>query len=73
MSETKRTKFIIEVDLSSFNSNVTLQCGLRIPGFILLEDIWLNTGCDTPGEKGHWVCYHCSEKYFFYLFNTGEL
>ena len=69
MVETKRTRFIIEIHTTIPVFNVELPCGLKIPGFILLEDIWEQTGCDIPGEKGHWICHHCSQKYFFYLFD----
>lgn len=66
--EFKRTNFKLEVNICNVNNIVRLPCGFKPPGFIILEDIWIQTGCDIPGERGHWICPHCDLKYFFYLY-----
>lgn len=60
----------MELDLSSADRYIILPCGHRTHGYVLLEDVWQETGCDMPREKGHWVCKHCFKKYFFYLFDS---
>jgi len=72
MTEHKRAKFVIELDLSRPIVIRTFPCGMRLPMFIILEDIWQETGCDVPGEKGAWICPHCDNKYFFYLFSSQK-
>jgi hypothetical protein len=60
----------MELDLSSADGYITLPCGYRTVGYVLLEDVWQETGCDMPRERGHWTCGHCFKKYFFYLFDS---
>ena len=68
MDSYKRTRYKIELDICDISKMIYLQCGINLPSFIILEDIWNQTGCDVPGEKGKWLCDHCNQVYFFYLF-----
>ncbi len=58
----------LELSLENTDDRISLPCGIKSPKYIILEDIWEQTGCDIAGERGKWVCNHCKECYFFYLF-----
>lgn len=58
----------LELSLENADDRVSLPCGIKSPKYIILEDIWEQTGCDIAGERGKWVCNHCKQCYFFYLF-----
>ena len=64
----KKPSYRIELDVYEPSKMISLPCGIRLPAFIILEDIWQQTGCDIPREKGKWFCNHCNQCYFFYLF-----
>lgn len=68
MDTYKRPRYKIELDICETSKMISLPCGIRLPNFIILEDIWEQTGCDIPKEKGKWLCDHCNNFYFFYLF-----
>ena len=63
-----RVKYKIELSLENTTEYIYLPCGFTAQKYIILEDIWEQTGCDIPKERGKWYCCHCSDKYFFYLF-----
>ena len=68
MEPPARCRFKLEVSLENPNDWIYLPCGIKSPKYIILEDIWDQTGCDMPNKKGKWFCNHCEQRYFFYLF-----
>ena len=61
-------KYRIEINLKESSVIRKFPCGMRLPNFIVLEEIWEETGCDVPGEFGSWICPHCDCKYYFHLY-----
>lgn len=63
-----KPKYKLELTLENPCDSIYLPCGIKSPKYIILEDIWDQTGCDMPRERGKWICNHCKQCYFFYLF-----
>lgn len=63
-----RPKFLLEISLENPDDLIYLPCDIKSPKYIILEDIWEQTGCDMPRERGKWICNHCKQCYFFYLY-----
>ena len=63
-----KPRFLLEISLNNPVERIRLPCGIKSPKYIILEDIWNQTGCDMPRERGKWFCNHCKQCYFFYLF-----
>lgn len=63
-------KYRIELNLKDYKKIKVMPCGIKLPVFIVLEDIWEKTGCDVEGENGVWYCDHCNSKYYFHLYHN---
>ena len=58
----------LELSLENTGNYIYLPCKMKVQKYIVLEDIWEQTGCDMPRERGKWICGHCNSCYFFYLY-----
>ena len=67
-----KPKYKLELSLENAGNWISLPCGIKSPKYIILEDIWEQTGCDMPRERGKWICNHCKQCYFFYLFQINN-
>lgn len=65
-----KPRYKLELSIDNPDDRISLPCGIKSPKYIILEDIWDQTGCDVPGERGKWICNHCKQCYFFYIFQN---